>query len=81
MCCKDLKVVNLTITEDFYEYKGIFQLCAGEKSIEIDLADFTLEKVNEIKGFFNLQESLNDIQKTIMDKVMEATKIHCRIID
>lgn len=84
MYCKNLKVVNLTITEDFYIYKGIFQLCSNEKSMEIDLADFNdfnEKKLNEIRNFFGLQDSLCDIYKIIMDKVMDATKIHSRIIE
>lgn len=81
MYCKDLKVVNLTITEDFYEYKAIFQLCSDEKGIEIDLAEFDMEKTNEIRDFFSLQESVEEIHKTIMNKVMEATNIHSRGIE
>jgi hypothetical protein len=81
MYCKDLKVVNLTITEDFYEYKGIFQLCSDKKRVEIDLAEFDTEKINEIKDLFGLQESVEEIHKTIMDKVMDATKIHSRVIE
>jgi hypothetical protein len=83
MYCKDLKVVNLTITEDFYEYKGIFQLCSGKKRVEIDLAEFNTntERINEIRDLFGLQESVEEIYETIMDKVMDATKIHSRVIE
>ena len=41
MKCKDLKVVNLNITEDNYEYKALFRLCADDKCLDIDLADIS----------------------------------------
>jgi len=82
--CKDLKVVNLNITEDFYIYKGVFQLCSSDKSMEIDLADFSdynERKLKEIKNYFDLNDSLRDIYKIIMDKVMDAAKIQSRVIE
>jgi len=82
--CKNLKVVNLNITEDFYVYKGIFQLCSSDKGMEIDLADlsnFNERKLKEIKNFFDLQDSLCDIYRIIMDKVMDAAKIQSRVIE
>lgn len=29
MKIKELKVVNLNITEDYYEYKALFRLCSN----------------------------------------------------
>jgi hypothetical protein len=82
MQAKDLNVVNLTITEDFYDYKGLFRLCTGEECLDINLVE--LEKENELKNIknkFDLEEDINVIKNTIMDKVMEATTIESRIVE
>ena len=41
MKCRDLKVVNLNITEDHYEYKALFRLCTDDKCLDIDLAEIS----------------------------------------
>ncbi len=82
MQVKDLKLVNLTITEDFYDYKGLFRLCLGEQSMDINLAELEKENIlNDIKDEFALEESIDTINKTIMDMVMEASKIESRIVE
>ncbi|MBZ4646381.1 MAG: hypothetical protein PWR27_341 [Petroclostridium sp.] len=82
MLCKDLKVVNLNITEDYYEYKGLFRLCSGEKCLDIDLMDLDNDnKLKEIKSNFNLKDDISDIKTILMEKIMEATKIESRIVE
>lgn len=55
MRCKDLKVVNLNIGEDNYEYKALFRLCSDSACIDMDLEKLsdrgTLE---EIKKTFSI---------------------------
>jgi len=80
MLCKDLKVVNLNITEDNYQYKALFRLCAQDKCIDIDMENFSDNAVLEnIKKTFSIDESLDEIKTIIMEKVMEASKIESRI--
>jgi len=81
MLCKDLKVVALSITEDFYKYKGVFQLCGFDKSIEVDLDYFENDKLNEIKNIFQLPESPDEIKNIIMEKVMQAANDESRIVE
>ena len=57
MHCKDLKVVNLNITEDYYEYKALFRLCSDNQCFDIDLARLSeAEMLEEIKKSFSLEE-------------------------
>lgn len=80
MKVKDLKVVNLNITEDYYEYKALFRLCSNEHCMDIDLSELSEPGVLEnIKRTFGIEESLETIKETIMEKVMEASKIESRI--
>lgn len=80
MKCKYLKVVNLNITEDHYEYKALFRLCAEDKCLDIDLTQISDKKLLEkIKETFNLEDTTEEIEKIIMDKVMDASKIESRI--
>jgi hypothetical protein len=81
MLSKDLKVVSLCVTEDYYDYKGTFQLHGERGYMEIDLSDLTDEKTKEIKGHFNLEECLEDIKDTIMAKVLESANIECKIVE
>jgi len=82
MLCKDLKVVNLNITEDNYQYKALFRLCTDESCMDIDmenLSDNTL--LEEIKKTFFLEDSIEEIKNIITEKVMEASKIESRIVE
>lgn len=80
MLCKDLKVVNLNITEDHYEYKALFRLCAEDTCLDVDLTRLSEEALlEEIKNKFNIDESISEIKDIIMEKVMEASKIESRI--
>mgnify|MGYP006883583772 CR=1 FL=1 len=80
MLCKDLKVVNLNITEDNYEYKALFRLCTDESCMDIDMEKISDNSIlDEIKKTFSLEESLEEIKAIIMEKIMEASKIESRI--
>jgi len=82
MLCKDLKVVNLNITEDNYQYKALFRLCTDESCMDIDMENISDNTVlEEIKKTFSLEESLEEIKAIITDKVMEASKIESRIVE
>lgn len=80
MLCKDLKVVNLNITEDNYEYKALFRLCDDEKCLDIDMENLSDNGILEkIKKNFSVEESIDEIKTVIMEKVMEASKIESKI--
>lgn len=80
MKCRELKVVNLNITEDYYEYKALFRLCSDEHCMDIDLSEISEPKIlEEIKNTFGIEEDINEIKEIIMEKVMEASKIESRI--
>ncbi|HHW30801.1 MAG TPA: hypothetical protein GXX20_03870 [Clostridiaceae bacterium] len=80
MKIKELKVVNLNITEDYYEYKALFRLCSNEHCMDIDLSELSEPEVLEnIKRTFVIEEDVHTIKETIMEKVMEASKIESRV--
>lgn len=80
MFCKDLKVVNLNITEDNYEYKALFRLCSEEACMDVDLAALSEDAVvTEIKKIFTLEEGSDEIRKVLTEKVMEASNLESRI--
>lgn len=82
MLCKDLKVVNLNITEDHYQYKALFRLCTEEKCLDIDMENLSDNALlEEIKKTFSLEESIEEIKNIIMEKVLEASKIESRIVE
>lgn len=78
MLSSDLKVVCLNITEDFYDYKGTFQLCSDNKSIDLEFTELTDQKLKEIKADFGLEESIGEINDAIMAKVFEAANVESR---
>ncbi len=76
MLCKDLKVVSLDISEANYEYKVLFRLCTESACLDVDLEKFSENgTLEEIKKTFSIDESIDEIRKIIMDKVMEATEL------
>lgn len=80
MKCKDLKVVNLNITEDNYEYKALFRLCTDSACMDVDLDGFEkVETLEEIKKTFSIDEGIDEIKSIIMEKVMEASKAESKI--
>ena len=81
MLGKCLKVINLSITEDYYDYKGTFTLYDGEKFLDAELDDLDGERAMEIKDFFGLQGTLAEIRDDIMALIMEAAKDECRNVE
>lgn len=74
----ELKVVGLSITEDFYCYKGTFMLYGKEDYIFVDLAEFDDAMLNKIKNKFGIDETPDEIREVIMSKLIEASKLECR---
>ena len=82
MKCRELKVVNLNITEDYYEYKALFRLCSDEHCMDIDLSQISEPGVlKEVKNTFGIEEDIDEMKEIIMEKVMEASKIESRVKD
>lgn len=81
MLKKNLKVICLDVTEDYYRYNGTFKLCDEEKSVDMDLTNLNDDKINEIKDVFNLDETMEEIRKEIMSMVLEVVKIESRIVE
>jgi len=83
MLCKDLKVVSLNITEDHYEFKALFRLCTDGRCIDVDLAQLSSDErlFDEIKREFEIEESIEEIKKVIMEKVMEASTLESKIVE
>lgn len=80
MRCKDLKVVNLNITEDNYQYKALFRLCTEDSCMDIDMENLSDNAVlEEIKKTFSVEDSIEEINSIITEKVMEASKVESRI--
>ncbi len=80
MLCKDLKVVNLNITEDNYQYKALFRLCTEDSCMDIDMESLSDNAVlEEIKKTFSVEDSIEEINSIITEKVMEASKVESRI--
>ncbi len=80
MLCKDLKVVSLNISEDNYEYKALFRLCTESACMDVDMEKLSENGIlEEIKKSFSIDESIDEIRKIIMDKVMEAAKLESTI--
>ncbi|NLD50051.1 MAG: hypothetical protein GX660_23155 [Clostridiaceae bacterium] len=79
MLSKDLKVVNLNIAEDYYEYKALFRLCSDDVCMDVDLSALSDKAVlADIKSKFGLEESEEDIKEAIMKKVFDASQIESR---
>lgn len=80
MKATELLVSNLNITEDDYNYKGIFTLSNQDKSMSVDLAELeTTAKLQEIKTFFGLDEETETIKDTILKMVIENSSISSKI--
>ncbi|KNY28730.1 hypothetical protein [Pseudobacteroides cellulosolvens] len=80
MDLKDLKVVSLNITEDNYEYKGLFRLCSDDRCMDADLEKLSDQSfLEEVKVTFNIKDPISVIKSDIMDKVIDASKQESRI--
>ncbi len=82
MLCKDLKVVNLNITEDDYRYNGVFRLCTEEACLEADVEDISGGgRLQEIKDVFGLEETIAEIKEILMQKILEASNLESRNLE
>jgi len=76
MKTRNLLLSSLDITEDEYYYKGSFFLSCGDTSLKVDVADLQgIAKINEIKDFFKLEESPEEVRKVLMEMVVEKAHI------
>ncbi len=76
----ELLVSNLSITEDDYNYKGIFTLSNKDKSVSVDLAELEITtKLDELKTFFGLEDDNEIIRETILKMVIENSSISSRM--
>lgn len=75
----DLMITNVNITEDEYSYGASFVISAGSHELRLDLSDLdNPEKLNELKGKFELAETVEGIRKYIFDAVMENAGLTSR---
>lgn len=80
MNANELLVSSVHITEDEYCYKGLFILSNSDKSMNVDLAEFEgLSKIEEIKSFFNLEDSNDIIKKVILENIMDKASLSSKI--
>lgn len=73
---------GLDITEDEYSFKAQFILNGPDKAKSVDLE--TLEQIpilKELKSYFELEESIDEIKDKLMDMVMEKANIYSKIIE
>lgn len=76
MKTSELLLSSLNITEDDYNYKGLFILSFGEKSMQMDMSDLENEsKMAELKAAFDLEESISEIENKLMDMVFDKAHI------
>ena len=81
MISDELLVSSVNITEDDYDYKGLFILSSTNKSLNLNMADMDdNNKINEIRLYFNLSESNSEIRNNIMKKVFEKSTISSRFV-
>ncbi|MCX7710638.1 MAG: hypothetical protein N2484_12425 [Clostridia bacterium] len=80
MLCKDLKVVNLNITEDFYQYKALFRLCSENACMDIDMEMLSDPLIlTEIIRTFEIEENTEVLKSEVTQKILEASKLESRI--
>jgi len=71
MKISDLLISGVHISEDNYHYTGQFTLSAGNKSIDVDITELNDNKViDSIKKYFNLQESVETIRQSLIDRLV-----------
>lgn len=82
MLCRDLKVVNLNITEDEYRYGSLFRLCTEDVCLETDVDGISGgTKLQEIKESFGIEETCDEIREILMDKIIEASSVESRNVE
>lgn len=81
MLNKCLKIINLSVTEDYYDYKGTFTLHDGEKYLDAELDDLDSGQIGRIIDYFGLQGTRQEIREGIMALIMEAARVECRNVE
>ena len=77
-----LLLSGLDITEDEYNFKAQFILNAHDKSKSVDINDMESDSMlEEIKTYFGLEDSPDEIKKQLMSMVMEKASIGSKIIE
>jgi len=75
-----LLMSGLDITEDNYIFKGQFILSIGDKSRHVDMEELEkLPYLEELKKYFDLEESPSEIRDILIDMVVEKEKIGSKI--
>lgn len=82
MKTSDLLLSSLNITEDEYNYKGLFILSCQNKSLNVDMSDLLDNSfIDKLRNLFNLDETDDEIRKSLMDMIMEKAAISSKITE
>lgn len=82
MTINHLLLSGLDISEDEYSFKAQFILSAPGKSKSVDLESIErTSALGELKEYFELEESIDEIRRKLMDMVMEKTHIDSTIVE
>jgi len=82
MKTKQLLLSGLDISEDEYSFKAQFILSASGKSKSVDLESIDhTEVLRELKDYFELDEDTDEIEKLLMDMVMEKAHVNSTIVE
>jgi hypothetical protein len=82
MKTSDLLLSSLSITEDYYNYRGTFFLRCQDISVKVDLADLECDsKISELKDTFKLEENCDEIRKILIQRLVEEAGISSKITE
>ncbi|NMA34781.1 MAG: hypothetical protein GX940_09595 [Clostridiaceae bacterium] len=82
MRTEQLLLSSLDITEDEYIFKGQFILSCSDKSKHVDMEKLEQQSfLEELKKYFDLEESTSEIRNKIIDMVVEKAQISSKIVD
>lgn len=82
MKTSQLLMTGLDITEDEYNYKAQFILNSPGKSKSLEIGDLDSSSIlEEIKTYFNLDDSPSEIKEQLMGMIMEKANIGSTIIE
>lgn len=76
----ELLLTGLHITEDEYRYNASFILSGNGVSLEVELSDLDVDsRLKDIHDFFTLEETLPEMRRILMDRVLERAGMSSRI--
>jgi hypothetical protein len=82
MKVSNLLISGLSITEDYYHYKGMFILSCENKSLHIDLAELDDQKTLAcIKNYFDIEQSIDEIRNELISRIVKKAGISSRIVE